>query len=386
MASPPSSSAPAAATPILAATVPFTGDLVVSIDKDSTPIKLTAYPSGLSEEGIHFTYQWFRGSKAIKGATGADYFVKAKDRDKFIKVRVTAKKSGYVTQTLTTPPQFYTIIGDTPTISGSVGLGNVLTAELSAFTVGSASIDPDLTYQWYRNNKRISGQTAETYTIVDADLGKRLSVKVTGSAEGTWLPFIRTSDKTEVVREAAFDGTLGGSAYASYDGDYPLLDVSTFGIADDGVVIKVQWFRNGNAITKLRTTTTYKLTKKDYGKYISAKIVATKPGFTQQVLWDEPIDYSLHASGKPTLDIPQPHVGETVTVTPPAYSPSTSLMVRYQWYRDGKAISGATTDTYTLVGADKGKRLSVKVTALRATYIPSIQTVKATKDTRKALV
>jgi hypothetical protein len=35
----------------------------------------------------------------------------------------------------------------------------------------------------------------------------------------------------------------------------------------------------------------------------------------------------------------------------------------YQWYRDSKAISGATKAAYKLTKSDKGKRMSVAVTA-----------------------
>jgi hypothetical protein len=35
--------------------------------------------------------------------------------------------------------------------------------------------------------------------------------------------------------------------------------------------------------------------------------------------------------------------------------------VRYQWYRGGRAIKGATKATYLLRPTDRGKRLTVKV-------------------------
>ena len=56
------------------------------------------------------------------------------------------------------------------------------------------------------------------------------------------------------------------------------------------------------------------------------------------------------------------NVGETLTTTngtwdnsPTAYS--------YQWLRGGADISGATSNTYTLVGADEDEFISCKVTA-----------------------
>lgn len=66
----------------------------------------------------------------------------------------------------------------------------------------------------------------------------------------------------------------------------------------------------------------------------------------------------------------------------------------YQWYRNGKAISGATKDSYKQTDSDIGKRLSVKITDTRSYYpdwkgtswdnkffFPASATVKAPKNT-----
>jgi hypothetical protein len=55
-------------------------------------------------------------------------------------------------------------------------------------------------------------------------------------------------------------------------------------------------------------------------------------------------------------------VGSTLTASPGTWSPSTAT-VRYQWYRSGQAIAGATGATYTLQAADLGATIWVSVTA-----------------------
>ena len=40
------------------------------------------------------SYQWYRGSKKIKGATKSKYKVTRADRGKKLRVKVTAKRSG----------------------------------------------------------------------------------------------------------------------------------------------------------------------------------------------------------------------------------------------------------------------------------------------------
>ncbi|MDR1710319.1 MAG: FIVAR domain-containing protein [Propionibacteriaceae bacterium] len=60
-------------------------------------------------------------------------------------------------------------------------------------------------------------------------------------------------------------------------------------------------------------------------------------------------------------------VGETVTAVPGVWSPA-GVALEYQWLRSGKAISGATEATYTLQGADVGKKITVKVTGSKDGY------------------
>lgn len=57
-------------------------------------------------------------------------------------------------------------------------------------------------------------------------------------------------------------------------------------------------------------------------------------------------------------------VGSTLSVKVGTWRPklATNTTVKYQWLRSGKAIAGATASTYTLVPADAGKHVRVKVT------------------------
>ncbi|WP_111718761.1 ExeM/NucH family extracellular endonuclease [Homoserinimonas sp. OAct 916] len=50
----------------------------------------------------------------------------------------------------------------------------------------------------------------------------------------------------------------------------------------------------------------------------------------------------------------------------------------YQWYRDGKAVTGATGSTYTLGGADVGAKMTVIVTGKKTGYVPAQKKSAAT--------
>jgi BNR/Asp-box repeat. len=71
-------------------------------------------------------------------------------------------------------------------------------------------------------------------------------------------------------------------------------------------------------------------------------------------------------------------VGKTVTAKHGTWSPTVSV-VNYQWLRNGKAIASATTATYKLKKADKGKKVSVKVTVASPGYQNAVATSSSYK-------
>jgi hypothetical protein len=65
--------------------------------------RLTAALPMFSPAPSSVAYQWLRGGKAIKGATGATYKVRTKDRGKKLAVRVTGSLSAYPSVSVTSP-------------------------------------------------------------------------------------------------------------------------------------------------------------------------------------------------------------------------------------------------------------------------------------------
>jgi hypothetical protein len=64
---------------------------------------LTAVPGAWGPGFVTFAYQWFRGEKAVRGATAATYRPKKKDRGKSLHVVVIGSEPGFVTVTRTSP-------------------------------------------------------------------------------------------------------------------------------------------------------------------------------------------------------------------------------------------------------------------------------------------
>ena len=69
-----------------------------------------------------------------------------------------------------------------PTISGTVQVGETLTADTSDISDSDGFTNVSFSYQWVRNDgtsdSDISGATSSTYTLVDSDEGNTIKVKV----------------------------------------------------------------------------------------------------------------------------------------------------------------------------------------------------------------
>jgi hypothetical protein len=129
--------------------------------------------------GTTFTYQWYRNTTAIPGATGATYHVTAEDRGTRILVRVQGHKAGYTT--VTRPSSATTLIAQIayPTVVGTPVVGGILTAAPGVWTPGTA-----FGYQWYANGAAIAGARSATLRLTAAQRGTTITVRVTGAKAG----------------------------------------------------------------------------------------------------------------------------------------------------------------------------------------------------------
>lgn len=85
-----------------------------------------------------------------------------------------------------------------PQVKGTARLGSTLTATNGSWNTKGLSFGR----QWLRNGSAIKGATGSSYRIVAADIGTRLSVRVTATKAGK-APGVRTSSGTSPVAKAA---------------------------------------------------------------------------------------------------------------------------------------------------------------------------------------
>ena len=174
---------------------------------------LTADTSGIADEdgltNATFTYQWLVDNAAIAGATGSTYTLADADESKTIKVRVTFTDDADNDETLTSTATVAVAAATqpnspatgAPTISGTVQLGETLTANTSGISDDDGLDNVSFGYQWLADDTAIQGATNSTYTLADADEGKAIKVQVS-FADDAGNDETLTSAATAVVSAA----------------------------------------------------------------------------------------------------------------------------------------------------------------------------------------
>jgi len=162
-------------------------------------LTLTANPGTWGPAPVTLTYQWKANGTAITGATASTYKAAPADLGKTITVTVTGTKTGYATTARTSAATAAVVAGTlttaVPTITGTPAVGQTLTANPG--TWGPAPVN--LYYQWKANGTAISGATTNSYKPVSADIGKTLTVTVTGRKTG-YTVAAKTSTATTAVK------------------------------------------------------------------------------------------------------------------------------------------------------------------------------------------
>ena len=249
-----------------------------------------------------------------------------------------------------------------PAITGKNTVGSKLTAVAGTWDSGVA-----LNYQWFRQGTAVA--MGATYTTTSADLGKSITVAVTGSKTG-YMSATQTSTAI-VIQLPTLAKTVAPTLSGSNKAGSTLIAIT--GQWDSGVAFSFQWIRDGGLIAN-QTSSTYKTTVDDIGKNISVRVVGSKTGFESATLTSAAIivqPASLTKTPTPVLT-GTTKAGQTLTAKPGTWDSGVKLT--YQWLRNGVAIKGATKATYKLVAADKGKKISVRVTGSKTGYVTVVKT------------
>lgn len=324
--------------------------------------RLTVAP-GRWKPRAKLSYRWYRGTKAIKGATRSTYTLAAADRGARISVKVTGRAKGYTTRTRTSRQTSRVAAGrfvaGTPTISGTAAVGSTLTG-----TGGTWRPSATLTYQWYRGATAIPGATSSTYTAVAADRGHALTLRAAGSRSG----YVRQTMASRATGAVA-PGSFGSAPVPVVSGNAAVGSRLT---ASPGTwkptgTLTYQWHRGASAV-RGATTATYLLSIADAGSRMSVKVTGSRAGYTATTRQSAA---TAVVTGTVTGAVPTISgsgvVGETLTAHAGSWSP-TGVTLRYQWKSNGSAIAGATGSTFVPTSAHLRASITVTVTGSRTHF------------------
>ncbi|MEV6763479.1 Tat pathway signal protein [Streptomyces sp. NPDC051105] len=141
-----------------------------------------------------------------------------------------------------------------------------------------------------------------------------------------------------------------------------------------------QWNADGKAISGA-TAASYTVPAALLGKKLTVTVTAVKSGWLSGSATSAAVTVAKgdapKATKQPTVSGPA-KVGRKLTAAHGTWSPAATSYT-YQWYANGKAISGATKSTLTLKAAQKGKKVTVKVTAHRTGHKDGTAASKPTR-------
>ncbi|MDA9020119.1 Ig-like domain-containing protein, partial [Flavimaricola sp.] len=323
------------------------------------------------EDGLGpLSYQWLRNGGEITDATADQYQLTQEDVGAQISVRVSYTDLQGTDETVTSEPTgFVSNVNNAPVgpvlISGVAQEDELLTADVSGIT--DADGLGDFSYQWLRDGDTIAGATGTTYRLTQADVGKQITV-VASYTDGQGTEESVPSEPTETIINVN-DLPTG---VVSIDGgavEGETLTAITSSLADeDGLgSLSYQWQRGGIDIVDA-TAGTYELTEADVGAQIRVVVSYTDLQGTPETVSSTPTASVVNVNDLPVGEVLiEGNVQEDQELTANARGISDEDGVgqfSYQWLRDGVAIAGATEQTYQLVQADVGKKISVKATYL----------------------
>ena len=309
------------------------------------------------------SYQWYKGSTKITGATSASYkisSVKTSDAGSY-KVTVT-NSAGSVTSSAATLTVNVPVTLSSISISGSssVNVGSTATYTcIATYSNGTTntvtptwSISSGTSYASITSGGVLTGRSSGTATITASYSGKTATKNVTVTAPVV-KPTITTQPKSQTVNE-------GGSV--------------TFSVTATGTAtLKYQWKKNGTAISGA-TSSTYKISSvksSDAGSYtVTVSNSAGSVTSSAATLTVNPVVIdTITINGDSSVD-----VGSTVTYTCTVkYSNGTSKTVIPTW-----SVSPTTYASITSAGVLTGK--AVGTVTLKATYTEGGVTKVVTKS------
>ena len=304
-----------------------------------------------------FTYQWLRDGVALTNQTGRTYVLDALDAGHLVSVIVGAAKQNLPTAFSTSTA---VLVSNPKASSAAISGTPVVDGLLTASPVSNGSTQ--VSYKWLRSGKAISGAVESTYTPTGLDYLKPISVTTTVYQLGYPI----TSSTSQAVTIQA--GNLTAPQIAIAGSASMAGTVLVTATVPAGMKATYQWLRNG-VIIPSATKTSYAIKAEDVNGALSIKVIFTKVGYNPIAVTSSAVTVNpgnLTKTPTPTIT-GVVGVGKTITAAPGSWDSGTTL--KYQWFRNGLAVSGATAKSYKISSTELGATLRIAVTASRPGFI-----------------
>lgn len=260
-----------------------------------------------------------------------------------------------------------TNVNDIPT--GGVSINGTAVEDGTLTAVTTALKDADglgtLSYSWLRDGVAISGATAASYTLGDADVGSSIKVMVSYT-DGNGTREAVSSTATAAVSNVN-DAPTGAVTITGTAKQTSVLTADISAVKDaDGMPKSptLQWFRDGVAISG-GTGTTYTLVAADVGKAMSVTLNYADAHGQVESVKSAATELVASANLAPEGDVSitgTTSVGSVLSADVSDLSDGNGLGdLSYVWLRNGAAIDDATSSSYTLTASDAGAKIAVQV-------------------------
>ena len=235
----------------------------------------------------------------ISGATGSSHLLTTSEQGQTVQVKVTFTDDANNQETLTseatvtvTPAPNRDATG-APNISGTVQVDETLAVSTSDIADEDGLNSVSYSYQWIRvdgsQETDIAGETSSSYTLVLADQGKTIKVKVSFTDDRNNAETL-TSEATVAVAAAPNRDATGAPTISGTPQVEKTLTADTSAIADedglDNVSYNYQWIAGGSDIDGA-TGSTYMLTSSEQGQTIQVRVTFTDDANNQETLTSE---------------------------------------------------------------------------------------------------
>ena len=257
---------------------------------------LTADTSGIADpdglDDASFSYQWLADDANIQGATDSTYTLADSEEGKAIQVKVSFTDDAANEETLTSAAtakvaaQPNSAATGAPAISGTVQVGETLTAETTGIADVDGLDDASFSYQWLADDANIQGATDSTYTLADSEESKAIQVRVSFTDDAANEETL-TSAATAKVAAQPNSAATGAPAISGTVQVGETLTAETTGIADadglDDASFSYQWLAD-DANIQGATDSTYTLADSEEGKAIQVRVSFTDDAANEETL------------------------------------------------------------------------------------------------------